>query len=170
MITKTEWSCQSLQCRTWCISWRDHEIWPLLFPDDLISCDMAHQTPPQTSEKWIFIKYWAPVLLYCGIIVYVSSLSYPSRNLPSFFSSLSDKLVHGVEYGILGILLYRALCHTTRINQTIRVAIFCAVVFGITDELHQWYVPHRHADLWDVVADTAGAIFFIAAWVFIMKK
>ncbi len=131
---------------------------------------MAHQTPPQTSEKWLLIKYWAPVLLYCGIIVYVSSLSYPSRNLPSFFSSLSDKLVHGVEYGILGILLYRALRHTTRIIQTIGVAIFCATVFGITDEFHQWYVPHRHADLWDVVADASGATFFILAWVFIMKK
>lgn len=123
-----------------------------------------------TSERWFLIKYWGPVLLYCSIIVYLSSLSYPSQHLPSFFSALSDKLVHGVEYGILGILLYRALRHTTRTVQTIGVAIFCAAAFGISDELHQWYVPHRHADLWDVVADVSGATFFILIWVFIMKK
>lgn len=131
---------------------------------------MVHQTADQASKRWLFIQYWGPVLLYCGIIVYVSSLSYPSKNLPSFFSSLSDKLVHGVEYGILGILLYRALRHTTQISQSIGVAIFCAAAFGISDELHQLYVPHRHADIWDVIADTSGATFFILIWVFITKK
>ncbi len=131
---------------------------------------MVHQTADQISKRWLFIQYWGPVLLYCGIIIYVSSLSYPSQYLPSFFSGLSDKLVHGVEYGILGILLYRAFRHTTQIIQCISLAIFCATTFGISDELHQWYVPHRHADLWDVVADASGATCFILIWVFIMKK
>jgi len=131
---------------------------------------MKHQTSRLLSESWLLIKYWAPVLLYCGIIVYLSSLSYPSRHLPSFLFGLSDKLVHGVEYGILGILLYRAFHQTTQTIGSICLAIIWAVAFGISDEMHQWFVPNRQADLWDLLADTLGATLFILTWVFITEK
>jgi len=131
---------------------------------------MIHQSSPPPSETWLLIKYWAPVLLYCGIIVYLSSLSYPSRQLPSFLFDLSDKLVHGVEYGILGILLYRAFHQTNRTTGSICLAIIFTVAFGISDEMHQWFVPNRQADTLDLLADTAGATLFILTWVFITKK
>ena len=131
---------------------------------------MTHQAAQAFSNKWLLIRYWIPVLLYCGIIVYLSSQSYPSRHLPSFLFGLSDKLVHGVEYGILGILLYRAFHLTTPTIASISLAVGCAVTFGISDEVHQWFVPHRQADTWDVVADALGATLFVFAWVFLFKK
>jgi VanZ family protein len=131
---------------------------------------MAHQTSRPPSERWLLIKYWAPVLLYCGVIVYLSSLSYPSQHLPSFLFGLSDKLLHSLEYGILGILLYRAFHQTIRANRSIILSIICVVAFGISDEMHQWFVPNRQADLWDLLADTVGATFFILTWVFIKRK
>lgn len=131
---------------------------------------MAYQNSPAPSKKWLLIQYWIPIFLYCGIIVYLSSQSYPSRHFPSFLFGLNDKLVHGVEYGILGILLYRAFHQTTRTIGSICLAIICAVAFGISDELHQWLVPNRQADIWDVLADTLGAILFVSLWVFITKK
>ena len=131
---------------------------------------MNDQTSRLPSESWLQIKYWLPVFLYCCIIVYLSSLSYPSRHFPSFLFGLSDKLVHGVEYGILGILLYRAFRQTTRTFRSISLAIIYSVVFGISDEMHQWFIPNRQADLWDLLADTFGATFFILTWVFITKK
>ncbi len=131
------------------------------------------------KKRWRLLKYWGPVLLYCTIIVYLSSLSYPNRHLPSFLFSLplpsfllrqGDKLIHGVEYGILGILLYRAFHQSTRTIVSISLAILCALVFGISDEIHQWFVPHRQADSWDVLADTIGATLFVFAWVFLTKR
>jgi len=131
---------------------------------------MVRQPSPWPSSSGILIKYWAPVLLYCGMIVYLSSQSYPSRYLPSFLFGLSDKLVHGVEYGILGILLYRAFHQTTRTIGSISLAIICAVAFGTSDEIHQWFVPNRQADIWDLVADSLGATLFILAWAFLTKR
>ena len=32
-----------------------------------------------------------------------------------------------------------------------------AVVYGASDEWHQYYVPGRYADVWDWVADIVGA-------------
>ena len=131
---------------------------------------MAFPKSQAPSKKWLLIQYWIPVFLYCGIIIYLSSQSYPSRHLPSFLFGLSDKLVHGVEYGILGILLYRAFHQTSGTIGSISLAIICAVAFGISDEIHQWFVPHRQADTWDVLADTLGATLFVFAWIFLSKK
>jgi len=131
---------------------------------------MAHQTSRPPSERWLLIKYWAPVFLYCGIIVYLSSLSHPSQHLPSFLFGMSDKLLHALEYGILGILLYRAFHQTTSEIGSIILSIICVVVFGISDEIHQWFVPNRQADTWDLLADTLGATLFILTWAFIAKK
>jgi len=82
---------------------------------------------------------------------------------------MSDKLAHGLEYGILGILLFRAFQHTNHRMDSISLAIICAVAFGLSDELHQWFVPHRQADIWDLLADTIGAAGFILAWVLVTK-
>ena len=123
-----------------------------------------------SSRIGLFLKYWGPVFLYCGIIFYLSSQSHPGRHFPSFLFGLSDKLVHAVEYGILGILLFRAFHYNTRTIASISLAIICALAFGLSDEFHQWFVPHRQADLWDVLADTLGATSFIGAWVFLKKK
>ena len=83
---------------------------------------------------------------------------------------MSDKLLHGLEYGVLGILLYRAFHQTMRTLGSISLAIICAVVFGISDEIHQWFVPNRQIDIWDLLADTLGASIFIVLWVFLTKK
>ncbi len=128
----------------------------------------AHPPPP---PMWALLtKYWTPVFLYCALIIFLSSQSNPSRHLPSFLSDLGDKLAHGIEFGILGILLFRAFHQTTRTAVSISLAIVGAIIFGISDELHQWFVPHRHADLWDVVADSFGAAFFVFLWIFLTTK
>lgn len=50
------------------------------------------------------------------------------------------------------------------------LAIICVIAFGISDEVHQWFVPQRQADLWDLVADTVGAGFLILGWVVVTEK
>jgi VanZ family protein len=124
----------------------------------------------QISKKALFLKYWAPVLLYGLLIVYLSSQSYPDQQLPSFIFGFSDKILHACEFGILGILLYRAFKQTTDAAGSMRLAIICVIAFGVSDEVHQWFVPERQADFWDLVADTFGATFLILGWVFMTEK
>jgi VanZ family protein len=46
-------------------------------------------------------------------------------------------------------------------------AIFVTVAYGASDEWHQAFVPGRHADLADLVADAAGAILaMLLAWAY----
>lgn len=111
-----------------------------------------------------------PVLIYGLVIVYLSSQSNPDRHLPSFLFGFSDKILHAFEYGILGILLYRAFRQTTGTFKSMGFAMICIVAFGISDEVHQWFVPNRQADFWDLVADTGGAALLILGWGFVTEK
>jgi len=122
------------------------------------------------SKKDLLLKYWGPVVLYALLIVYLSSQSYPDQHLPSFIFGFSDKILHAGEYGLLGILLYRAFKETTETAGSMSLAIICAIAFGISDEVHQWFVPQRQADFWDLVADTIGAGILILVWVVMTEK
>lgn len=105
--------------------------------------------------------YWAPAVLYAGVIFYLSSQSYPEEHLPSFlFEDVSDKVLHAVEYGILAFLCcraFRAAAGPTAVRQAVVLAIVTASAYGITDEVHQAFVPLREVSWQDWLADTIGA-------------
>jgi VanZ family protein len=72
----------------------------------------------------------------------------------------SDKGVHGLLYFPLGALLVRALAGGwgARVSATVAlVATLLAGAYGVSDEIHQHFVPPRQADPYDAVADTTGA-------------
>jgi len=93
-----------------------------------------------------------------GLIFYLSS--YPMKiEVPSF--SYSDKLVHIVEYGILASFVYLALRGTNLAKyHLLGLAFAIAFLYGVSDEIHQYFVPGRDADVLDVVADGIGALCF----------
>ena len=107
-----------------------------------------------------FLRYWMPVCAYAGLIFYLSSQPHPEDDLPSFVLSFSDKALHVVEYAALGGLCYRALRWGTNEswgNLAVPLAVFFASLYGISDEIHQSFVPFRDSSWLDWVADTIGA-------------
>ena len=95
--------------------------------------------------------YWAPVVGYAGLIFSLSALSHPEEQLPSFLlKDVSDKVLHAVEYGILALLCYRAFrwaAGPVVARQAVVLAIVTASVFGLTDEVHQLFVPSPRVEL-----------------------
>jgi len=115
---------------------------------------------------WLW--YWMPVVCYAGAIFYLSSLSHPEDELPELLiKQVSDKVLHLVEYGILGALCYRAFRWATgprAARQAVVLAIVAASFYGLTDEVHQSLVPLREASWLDWVADTVGGIAGALGW------
>ena len=102
---------------------------------------------------------WAPVAAHMVLIFALSSIArlpeLPDAGLPHL-----DKVVHAALYGLLCFLFLRARTGKWRRPLTAALAIsgiVFATVYGITDEVHQWFVPPRETDAWDLAADTAGA-------------
>jgi VanZ family protein len=105
------------------------------------------------------LRYWGPVAAYIALIFYVSSQSYPEQNLPSFLTLFSDKVLHAIEYAVLGGLWYRAFRWGTSdpwTHQAVLLAILATSLYGISDEVHQWFVPFRESSWQDWLADTIG--------------
>jgi VanZ family protein len=118
--------------------------------------------------------YWLPVALYAGTIFYLSSLPHPEEQLPSFLlKDVSDKVLHAVEYAVLGALCYRAFRWGVSgqvASHALLFAIVTASLYGMTDEGHQFFVPFRESSWQDWVADTAGAVIGALSWRFIRPE
>jgi VanZ family protein len=125
------------------------------------------------------LRLWLPPLLWTAVIFAASSGSFSSTNTGGFLQKLIHafgvdwinptafevvhfmirKLSHVAEYGILSILVYRAV-RADRPGRNLRwtlAAILFAAVVGSLDEWHQAFVPGRTATPWDTVIDTLGA-------------
>ena len=114
-------------------------------------------TADQSKFK-IFVFYWLPPIVFCLAIFIQSSYPGPGR-LPDV--RFLDKLLHFGAYALLGILFYRAFATLpikSNPNKVIFVSIVSAVLYGISDEIHQYFVPSRYADILDVAANTLGSI------------
>lgn len=112
-----------------------------------------------------FLQFWGPVCVYASLIFYMSSQSHPEEQMP-FVSHFSDKVLHAVEYALLGALWCRAF-QASQSEPWRRQAILWAIVFtslyGMSDEVHQAFVPFRESSVFDWIADTIGAVLG-AAW------
>ena len=104
-----------------------------------------------------FALYWLPIILYC-LLIYIQSAHPSPEQIPSF--PFVDKGLHFAAYGVLGILFYRAY-RTLRIKTNMHLLMVLSAVsaslYGISDEIHQSFVPFREASVGDVIADTIGA-------------
>ncbi len=70
-----------------------------------------------------------------------------------------DKIVHLAEYFVYGVLLIAAISGMkpgTSKASIVWIVILAGAVYGFSDELHQYFVPGRSADIFDWVADVAG--------------
>lgn len=78
--------------------------------------------------------------------------------------TLIRKSAHITEYGILAFLVYGSFGELRPFRWRLRQAMWCIGIVGlysITDELHQRYVPGRHASLVDCGIDVAGAVIAV---------
>jgi VanZ family protein len=108
----------------------------------------------------IWLRYWGPLCAYAGLIFYLSAQPHPEEDLPSFVLSFSDKALHVVEYAVLGGLCYRAFrwgANESWGSAAFPLAVLVASLYGISDEVHQSFVPFRDSSWLDWLADVIGS-------------
>jgi VanZ family protein len=108
-----------------------------------------------TARRWPGAL--APPVLYAALIYMLSAQSRFGVELPDV--ALADKWIHLIEYGAFGFLIARAVDRlgTRGPRFAAAMAIAIGACYGATDELHQWFVPGRNSDGWDLLADTVGS-------------
>ena len=105
------------------------------------------------------VKRWLPVAVWAAIIFAGSCV--PGDAIRTGLT-LHDKVIHATEYAILGFLVARALG-----ARRWWLAALCGALYGVSDELHQTFTPHRSGnDLGDMTADLVGSTIGAVAWFF----
>jgi VanZ family protein len=125
-----------------------------------------------------FVRYWLPPLAWMALIWSVSSDLGSTDHSAGPFAWIMTALFpwatpaqidlahlivrktgHMVEYAILTALWFRTLSAGRRLpfTSSAPLALAISVVWAITDELHQSFVPSRTASAMDVIFDSTGA-------------
>jgi VanZ family protein len=92
--------------------------------------------------------------------------SIPDLALPVKIFSWDDKIQHVLAYAPLGFLLLRSIVwkNPTATRENFWLAIVIGALYGVTDELHQHFVPGRFLDWTDAMADVIGVS--LGGWIF----
>jgi VanZ family protein len=103
-----------------------------------------------------FLRYWLPLIGYVGLIFTLSA--QPNLRPPLSFEN-SDKLMHLLEYGGLGLVLFPLVRASNPARSALFTAVFalvCGLTIGAADENFQRTIPGRACDLFDWFADGTG--------------
>lgn len=126
---------------------------------------------------WFVAASWAAAAAMACFIFFMSSNSSTGLNEGlGFFSGIYrsmqgvqaqlfgpdvdvlSPMAHFCEYTLFGALLANALhASGVRAGRAWLAAIVCASAYGVTDEIHQLFVPGRACDPVDWIVDTCGA-------------
>jgi VanZ family protein len=97
---------------------------------------------------------WLVVFAYIGCMFALSSWEHPPSGPRLRYA---DKVVHTIEYAILGGLTSWAAPAALTGRARIATAIALGLGVGAADETYQRTVPGRESSLTDLAADLAGA-------------
>jgi VanZ family protein len=133
------------------------------------------------------IFWWVLIVLWCGLIFYMSSKNAAeSSNQSLFLADLFNRLLkqlfgphalalsedvvrktaHFSEYLVLGCLLFMGFLDKSKLARSILSVFIAGLLFAVSDEVHQLFVPGRTLRPFDVLVDMAG----IGAAMLIMRQ
>ncbi len=110
------------------------------------------------SPRLRIVLAWMPAVLYTLLIWWLSSqvVDIAFMNRVPF----ADKGVHFLEYGAMTFFIAFAHYYTwpaRPVAGPLTAAAFTTAL-GLLDELHQGFVPGRFSDIYDLLADSLGAL------------
>ncbi len=117
----------------------------------------------EVIKKNTEIFFWGFVwICIMGTIFAFSTLpGSPVYYEPPFWLVLQRKGAHVVEYAALTVVsfqFFRLLFVRDTVNKVLVIAASWAIMYGVTDELHQYFTPFRGAYMRDVGIDMIGVL------------
>jgi VanZ family protein len=115
------------------------------------------QTTAQGTIRNV-IGYWLPPLAWMGLVFFLSAQpKLPTPPAP-MLDVMLKKGAHFGAYAILAFLWWRALSRAGMGGRAaLGLAFAIAVLYGMSDEFHQSFVPGRRPSPSDVLIDSLGA-------------
>lgn len=135
------------------------------------------------KRKIHIIVSWVLVVICMGIIFFLSAQNgEESSDLSGSFvmallnglgividEGILRSIAHCLEFMGLSVLLFNAIYVSWCLKITPIIAFFSTVLYAITDEIHQIFVPERAFQISDILVDSTGALIGVIASFIILK-
>ncbi|KKM81073.1 hypothetical protein LCGC14_1333430 [marine sediment metagenome] len=109
----------------------------------------------KTKQKWINYTKAIPAIFCTILIFYFSSLSNPYLIIPPQQPSINlNSILHMLEFGLLSFLVFFGFFSKAK---SIYLLSF-PFLYAIVDEIHQYFVPSRYFDVFDILLDSIGVV------------
>ncbi len=96
---------------------------------------------------------WLVTLIIAVMIFYISSLTFPAGGGTSYISYI----YHFTAFSYLALFLLFSLAKG-RSSNLIILGIIIAFLYGISDEIHQYFVPGRYPSFKDILINSLGIL------------
>lgn len=114
----------------------------------------------QALPRWV--RDFIPLIFWMTLIFVLSSQSTLIDMGTETRRRLFYKPVHMITYALLAWFWWRALAPRRHITWwVLSLALGLTALYGISDEIHQLFVPGRVGQIADVLFDTGGALAMI---------
>ncbi|MHA2283724.1 MAG: VanZ family protein [Promethearchaeota archaeon] len=110
------------------------------------------------KPKWRHVDYLKtiPAVILGIIIFYFSSLSNPyPTSLPEQIAPPLNTIMHICEFGLLTFLIFFGFFSKAKLIYLLTISFF----YAFLDEIHQYFVPNRYFDVYDLIIDSVGVVF-----------
>ena len=110
--------------------------------------------------RWL--RDFVPLLFWMALIFWLSNQSTLIDIKSDAGEKTLYKTAHFLAYAFLAWLWWRALSPQREATWLLLGAAFgLAALYGISDEVHQLFVPGRHGRFFDVLFDASGALAMV---------
>ena len=112
-----------------------------------------------------YLNKHLPLILWCAFIYYLSSISKTADIGPTYWTNfIAKKSAHLVEYAILAFLSYRSF------NKSKLLTLIFTLLYAVSDEWHQQFIPFRESRIRDILIDQVGALLGLCLIKYIPPK
>ena len=112
----------------------------------------------KTGMNRLLVLSMIALISYMTFVFYLSSQP-AEASAEIWILGIPTVVMHVGEYAILGLLMNSVMTQIfSRASKSILYSSVLSSFYGVTDEIHQHFVPTRCFDIHDILADTAGGV------------
>ena len=110
--------------------------------------------------------------IICAFLIFFLSSQSKLPSPPKPFFGL-DKIFHIIAFGAFAFTLtfwFKTENWISKTQKYVLLVICITVLYGLSDEIHQYFVPNRSSSVYDLLADTLGAFLAVGLRLLLIKK
>ncbi|MEK6872515.1 MAG: VanZ family protein [Nanoarchaeota archaeon] len=104
---------------------------------------------------------WLVTVIIAVLIFYISSLTFPAGGGTGYLSYI----YHFTVFSYLALFLLISITKGKKSKSLLILGVVLAIIYGISDEIHQYFVPGRYSSFKDILINSIGVLIISIGYI-----